>query len=229
MTPMDCDEFEEAAAELALGILPGDQRAQALAHLDRCHRCRLLVADLAHAVDTVVAAAPSTPPPREFARQAARAVVGEGGGPRRARARAAPRALVAGAVMAALAVTLTLGAPRPGIRSVPSGSVSGAALTAPGVRLAGLAPVGPERVAGVVFVQPSSPSWMFITVTDDEKASTYTCELEYADGTMVRAGTFSIRNGAGTWHDDLLAGSTPVARVNVLDPDGTLVARATFS
>ena len=227
MTPMDCDEFEEAAAELALGILPGDQRAQALAHLDRCHRCRLLVADLAHAVDTVVAAAPSTPPPREFARQAARAVTGERSQPRRARA--APRALVAGAVMAALAVTLTPGTPGAAVRSVPSGSVSGAALTAPGVRMAGLAPVGPERVAGVVFVQPSSPSWVFMTVTDDEKASTYVCELEYADGTTVRAGTFSISDGAGTWHDDLPASSAPIRRVNVLGPEGTLVARATLN
>jgi hypothetical protein len=94
--------------------------------------------------------------------------------------------------------------------------------------MAGLAPVGPERVAGVVFVQPSSPSWVFMTVTDDEKASTYVCELEYADGTTVQAGTFSMRNGAGTWHDDVPGGSTPIRRVNVLGPDGTLVARASF-
>ena len=33
---MDCDDLAEMAAELALGVLTGRERAQAIMHLDRC-------------------------------------------------------------------------------------------------------------------------------------------------------------------------------------------------
>ena len=39
---MSCDEFAAAAAELALGVLTGRERAAALAHLDGCESCREL-------------------------------------------------------------------------------------------------------------------------------------------------------------------------------------------
>ena len=37
---MGCDEFADAAAELALGVLTGRDRAKAIAHLDQCDACR---------------------------------------------------------------------------------------------------------------------------------------------------------------------------------------------
>ena len=40
MRRMDCTQLADAAPELALGILPGDERAAALAHLDECPGCR---------------------------------------------------------------------------------------------------------------------------------------------------------------------------------------------
>ena len=40
MRRMDCAQLADAAPELALGILPGDERAAALAHLDECPGCR---------------------------------------------------------------------------------------------------------------------------------------------------------------------------------------------
>ena len=35
---MSCEEFDGVAAELALGVLTGRERAEALEHLDRCAR-----------------------------------------------------------------------------------------------------------------------------------------------------------------------------------------------
>ena len=40
MDDMSCDEFAEVAAELALGVLTGRERAMAIAHLDGCDACR---------------------------------------------------------------------------------------------------------------------------------------------------------------------------------------------
>jgi hypothetical protein len=221
VTPLDCSELQDAAAELALGILPGDQRADALAHLDRCHDCGLVVAELAHAVDTIVAATPPTSPPRGFSRRVTKGLVAR----RRPRL---PRAVLATAATAVLIVALVSGARQPGNPSLPSRQVTGAALAAPGVRMAGLDAIGGEHIAGVVFVQTSEPSWVFMTVTDDEESSTYVCELEYGDGRTVKAGSFSIRNGAGTWRQDLVAGRGSVTRVDVRTPEGRLVGRASF-
>ena len=39
-THMSCAEFHDSAAELALGVLTGRERAEALAHLDHCEACR---------------------------------------------------------------------------------------------------------------------------------------------------------------------------------------------
>ena len=37
---MGCNEFADMAAELALGVLTGRERAEAIAHLDGCEACR---------------------------------------------------------------------------------------------------------------------------------------------------------------------------------------------
>ena len=47
LNEMDCDDLAEMAAELALGVLTGRERAQAIMHLDRCHTCRERIRDLA--------------------------------------------------------------------------------------------------------------------------------------------------------------------------------------
>src|ERR1700691_2645559 len=43
---MGCDEFADNAAELALGVLTGRERTNALAHLERCPACRETVRQL---------------------------------------------------------------------------------------------------------------------------------------------------------------------------------------
>jgi hypothetical protein len=45
LNEMDCDDFAEVAAELALGGLTGRERAQAIMHLDSCDTCRVHVRD----------------------------------------------------------------------------------------------------------------------------------------------------------------------------------------
>jgi anti-sigma-K factor RskA len=66
MDDMRCDEFAEVAAELALGVLTGRERARALAHLDSCETCREQVRELSMAGDELLALLPPAEPPAGF-------------------------------------------------------------------------------------------------------------------------------------------------------------------
>ena len=59
MDDMSCDEFAEVAAELALGVLTGRERAAALAHLDGCESCREQVRELTMTGEELLALLPS--------------------------------------------------------------------------------------------------------------------------------------------------------------------------
>src|SRR5690606_34746160 len=62
--PTTCAEVRELAPDIALGLLTGEERAAALAHLERCGACRAEVVGLAGAADEVLLLAPgATPPP----------------------------------------------------------------------------------------------------------------------------------------------------------------------
>lgn len=227
MTRLTCTQLDALAPELALGILAGDERADAVAHLDHCPECRLVVADLTQALDTIVAAAPAVGPPKEFGRRVAKAVA------KSTRDRPHPRTFrrpaAVAALAGALALTAALAPPARNHLSPTASGVPGAGLAAPGVRMAALVPVRGERIAGAVFVRPSSPAWVFMTVADDDdSSSTYTCELVYGDGHTLNAGTVAIRGGTGSWRQDLPRATTPITKVNVRASDGTLFAQATL-
>jgi hypothetical protein len=61
-----CSRVREVAPEVALGLLTGEERAVALAHLEGCAGCRAEVASLAGAADEVLLTAPEVAPPGGF-------------------------------------------------------------------------------------------------------------------------------------------------------------------
>ena len=61
-----CEQVQENAAELALGLTVGPERADALAHLERCDACRALVGDLTRVVDHLLLTGPVEEPPPGF-------------------------------------------------------------------------------------------------------------------------------------------------------------------
>ncbi|HEX4289555.1 MAG TPA: zf-HC2 domain-containing protein [Trebonia sp.] len=63
---MSCDEFAEVAAEFALGVLTGRERAAALAHLNGCESCREQVRELTMVGDELLALLPPAEPPAGF-------------------------------------------------------------------------------------------------------------------------------------------------------------------
>jgi anti-sigma-K factor RskA len=66
MDDMSCHEFGGVAAEFALGVLTGRERAAALAHLDGCESCREQVRELTMVQDELLALLPSAEPPAGF-------------------------------------------------------------------------------------------------------------------------------------------------------------------
>src|ERR1700677_3621147 len=63
---MGCDEFADVAAELALGVLTGRERADALAHLERCDACRETVRQLTMTGEQLLGLLPAVEPPAGF-------------------------------------------------------------------------------------------------------------------------------------------------------------------
>jgi len=67
MNGLGCAASREAAPELALGILDGDERAEVLLHLATCPRCQRYVSELAGLADGLSRLAPELEPPAGFA------------------------------------------------------------------------------------------------------------------------------------------------------------------
>lgn len=79
-TGQTCETVRELAPDVALGLLTGEERADALAHLERCDRCRAEVASLAVAADEVLLAGPRVAPPAGFADRVVAALAEERSG-----------------------------------------------------------------------------------------------------------------------------------------------------
>lgn len=63
---MTCGELADVAAELALGVLTGRERAMAVAHLDRCDTCREDVRQLMATGEQLLELLPPAEPPAGF-------------------------------------------------------------------------------------------------------------------------------------------------------------------
>src|SRR5919197_713577 len=63
---MSCEQTRELAAELALGITDGEERAQALRHLAECAECRRAVEEYSAVTDELLTLAPAHQPPPGF-------------------------------------------------------------------------------------------------------------------------------------------------------------------
>jgi hypothetical protein len=217
MTGLSCETVHELAPELALGALPGDERAAALVHLEHCGECQLLVEELSTAADALLLAAPEVAPPSGFAR---RTLAGFTERPRR-------RTRFAFALASALAV---------GVGAVAIGSAADRpapsphfVLGAPGVRMARFVAAPGEDVEGQVFADAGDSSWLFMTVHDDGTSDTYICQVQLLDGRTVTVGSFELRHGSGSWGRTINEDARQVKSVRLLDESGNVAASASLA
>jgi hypothetical protein len=241
----DCEKLREIGAELALGVLPGRERAEAVAHLDRCADCRESVRQLTLVGDRLIGLLPDAEPPpgfetrvaRSLAQQAATApeaqrlargtAFGHSGllaRARRTRVRLASAA-AALAVAAGLAgwgigtgVEAVTASPPPAVSSEPMlvGDMTSAALGG--------------RPVGEVYARPGNPGWVFMTLELSGHGGSYsgtvTCLLVRADGTTDRLGDFTVRNGHGYWGASIAFGPKSLSGARLTSADGSVLATA---
>jgi Putative zinc-finger len=183
---MGCEQTRQLAAELALGITDGADRARALHHLAECAECRRAVEELSAVTDGLLLLAPAHQPPVGFeSRVLALLQPPRTAAPGlRRRRRGVLAAVAAAAVAAALAAAIVLGATSDDRRL--ADHYRAALATAHGSDFEAARLRGPAQVpAGVVYGYRGRPSWIFVAIYRPYRSTTYAVELAMTSGRRI--------------------------------------------
>jgi hypothetical protein len=219
MTELTCQQCRELAAELALGVLPGIERARALAHLDSCTACRNTVSALTLTADRLIELLPGAEPPAGFEQRVISAL-----------APPAPRSRRWWMPTAAVLITIalvsggwTLGRASLGVGPLEAGAAARM------VRFAPLTAGGHE--VGQAYLYPDQPSWIYLSLDTDSDTATGTvrCELVRHDGSTVPVGTFHLAKGYGSWGAPTTIDHHSFTAARIIDSTGATLATAHFT
>jgi hypothetical protein len=224
LNDMSCEEFAHVAAELALGVLTGRERARAMAHLARCDTCREHVRQVSLTGEEMLGLLPSGEPPAGFETR----VMGRLGHTTAAQRPKQTRLMLAAAAVTLAAVACGLGgwglrgaisAPSPGISTAQTTLRSAALLTSA------------HEPAGKIFLYKGDPRWLYMDVDMDMDADngTVICQLEASDGRIVTVGSFHLDGGYGSWGSPDPIGAASVTGARLISLNGTVLATASFT
>jgi hypothetical protein len=228
MSEMDCAVFQDAAAELALGILTGPDRAAALKHMERCARCQAEVASLAAAADRLLDLVPERGAPDGFEGRMAAAFRQSlpGQAARRHRGKTARRRLAGwrrwyrlAAAAAAAAAALGFGLYQIGAPPQPAYSRAEMAVlrTPAGARAGEVVVTGVPQPLLVMVVNPgAAPGW-------------YHCYLGTSGGRQAFGGAFHVGQDGGVWVIRPPMPPRDLTGARLVGPGGTEIASATFT
>jgi anti-sigma factor RsiW len=230
-----CGELADTAAELALGALTGRERAEALAHLDRCTACREHVRRLTMTGEELLGLLAGIEPPPGFETQVMERIglcardpsLSADGRIRRLRRPARePGYTVRGRtrrMLTAAAVTLTAA------MGVLGGWGMRAALAPAGSLLSSAALVSASRQpAGTIFVYSGSPEWLYMSVDLPSGNGAVVCQVVGADGHVSAVGSFRLANGYGSWGSPGRTDIGPLVGARLISSDGAVLATASF-
>jgi Putative zinc-finger len=246
LNEMECSEFSDAAAELALGVLTGRERAQALAHLDHCASCREKVRQLTATGEGLLGLLPSVEPPAGFearvmdrlglapptpapsptpspASQASwfSRMSFRGRQPATSQSRPARRTQRVLALAAVAVAVVAAGLGGWGLRSGTS-APAGAPLSS-----ATLLSVS-HQAAGKIFLFDGSSRWLYMSVDMPAGNGTVICEVETRDGHVTTVGSFQLTDGRGYWGSPVPATHGALTGARLVGPGGTVLATASF-
>ena len=205
---MGCEEIREIAAEIALGIADGEERAEALRHLSTCGECRRLVEQLSQVADELLVLAPAEEPPAGFESRVVEAMGLQASPPRRRRPRwltlrwLAPRlgpALATAAVTAATLIAVYHDDQQTAERFRETlAQADGQYFLAE--------PLADETGtrSGVAFGYEGSPSWLLVTVDPAHRDAVKRGELVTRDGRTIPLPALEL-DRKGSW-----GGASPV-------------------
>ncbi len=235
MSEMTCAELAEVAAELALGVLTGRERARAIAHLDRCDACREDVRQLLATSEQFLGLLPEREPPAGFETR----VLDRLGLPTPAPGPATPapataargsgasapwtRRLLAAAAVIVVLIGVTAGgwglgrftAPHPA--SAARAALSSAVFLTPG-----------HRSVGEVFLYHGTHSWVYMSVDLPSGDGMVTCQLLASDGTVTTVGSFQLAGGYGSWGSPAPWTPGAIHDARLVAANGKVLATATL-
>jgi hypothetical protein len=244
LNDMECREFSDVAAELALGVLTGRERAQALAHLDHCASCRAQVGQLTATGEGLLGLLPSAEPPAGFEAR----VMDQLGLAAPAPSPASKpgwisRMSLLGRKPARQAAT---GQPRPAGRTRRMLALAAVALAVVAAGLGGWglrpgtsAPAGTplssatllsasHQAAGKIFLYEGSSRWLYMSVNMPSGNGTVICEVESGDGHFTTVGSFQLTDGRGYWGSPVPPTQGSLTGARLVGPGGTVLATASF-
>ena len=213
MSALSCAEVRQLAPELALGVLGGAERAEAVLHVNGCVRCQARVAEYAEVADALPILAPEREPPAGFeARTLTRLAA-----PRRRSRRRLAVAVAAAAVAAAAILSITV------VRVVESRTDSG----------------GSEPVA-VAMVDASgsrSAGWAYVTDGRSVAVSVdygigdgeYTVRADPAVGEPADLGAMTVTGGRGSFTGHSTEALSPGSTISLVDSRGVQTCHGTVS
>jgi hypothetical protein len=209
-----CGPVADLLPELALGIVGGTERADVLAHLDRCPSCRETTAGYAVTVDALPLLLGEVEPPKGFeARTLERLRTG--------RARPTRRTVVArvfGAAAALLAVVLVTVAT---VRIVDARNDDVPTF----VRTAEMIGHG-TNPAGSAMTMTTDEQYMWLDIDYGDGNGRYRVETLDAASRPTVIGTVRVRDGRGSWAGEL-HGPRPKL-VRLVGDDGKVWCEARF-
>lgn len=216
MSRVECVAVREQAPELALGVLYGAERAEALLHIGSCTRCQALVTELTEVADALPLAVPEVEPSPGFGR---RVLVAKRSGRRRAIRRVV--ALLAATAAAATIVSVTLVRVIDHERETSVAALSALRLTTM-TNEAGL-PVGRVVASG------SRPTALLVEADYAVRDGRYRLQVQAPDApSPTTIGMMTVTGGRGTWQGtaSLPRGSSTLT---MLDGTGHQVCSAQLS
>lgn len=241
---MTCEQLREIGAELSLGVLPGRERAEAVAHLDRCADCREYVEQLTLVGDGLLGLLPDSEPPVGFESRVARRlgqVAAAHDRPARVRARGFSGTRLLGrvrgrvvAVAAAFALAFGFGGWAVGtVVERQAAAPARQAEAAAGMLHADLTAASQDgQPVGEIYVHHGPPGWVYMSVDLGDAGSRYSgkavCLLERKDGTTVRVGSFTLNGGYGYWGAPAPVDLSTLSGARLTSADGTVLATASF-
>ncbi|GGO81373.1 zf-HC2 domain-containing protein [Wenjunlia tyrosinilytica] len=218
MNDLTCAEVRDLGAELALGVLPGRERALAIAHLDHCPACREEIEQMTLIGDGLLGLLPGTEPPVGFE---SRVLAGLNVPARRSARRRFRMAFAAVAAAAAIALGFGGWTLATTVLDQPAATSQSALVSAHLTK-------GAHQV-GEIFAHPGSPGWVYMHVDfDDGSSGKVTCQLIHHDGSTVNAGSFTMKDGYGYWAAPSHSNPSDLSGARLLAADGSVLATAHF-
>jgi hypothetical protein len=220
---MSCGDFDGVAAELALGVLTGRERADAIAHLDECDSCREHVRQLSLTGEEMLGLLPSREPPEGFE---SRVMDRLGVATKQKKRLHWSRRMLTTAAVALGVVACGIGGW--GLRGA-TGPASGGGSTAQAPLREATLITAAHQKAGKIYLYDGSPRWLYMGLDAPGGGNgTVVCQLVARGGRIITIGSFKLDGGYGAWGSPDPVAASDVTGARVTSMNGTVLATASF-